>query len=89
MKLFSALVCAGLLVSPLARAAEPTIAAAELPEPVKAAILKVEPQAEIIAAEKVTKSGETLYHVRFKTLSTVKESTVSPDGILKETKKVE
>lgn len=84
MRNLPAIACAVLLLAPI-HAEEPTIAASELPQPVQAAIYRQEPKAVIIAAEKVTRSGETLYHVRFKTLATIREAVVTPDGMVKET----
>jgi hypothetical protein len=62
------------------------VAASELPKPVSDAVIKQFPQATIIAAEKETAHGETLYRVKFKVLETLGQCVVTPDGIVKERK---
>jgi hypothetical protein len=76
-----------LVAAVTACARQPTVAASELPKPVTEAVVKAFPDAVIIAADKSTDSGNTIYHVQFKTLETLRQCDVTADGIVQEQKR--
>jgi uncharacterized membrane protein YkoI len=59
---------------------EEEVAIADLPQAVVDAIKKDYPNAELLAAEKETENGETLYDVEFKNDGKTLEAEVTPDG---------
>ena len=82
MTFFRLLACL-LAFSTCLLADQATVAAEEIPLPVKDVILGNYPKAVIISAEKKSVSSDTIYAVRFKVLETVKICDVTSDGIIK------